>query len=511
MTSENHPGGYRRHRRKAIGKRDPDERRGDSDEIWAPDWDPDELRDQGERCMDCGVATCMSGCPIGNIIPEWNHLVHRDDWRDALAELHATNNFPEFTGYTCPAPCEDACTLAYNDDAVTIKSIERAIVDVGWEEGWIEPEPPEERTGHEVAVVGSGPAGLAAAQQLNRVGHSVTVYERDDAIGGLMTYGIPEFKFAKHRVERRADQLRQEGIAFELETGVGEDVPAETLVEDFDAALLAVGAQKHRDLTLPGRDLDGLEFAMDFLVQQNRRVQGQEPNEGVAPRGAGGERSQHVDPIDAEGKHVVVLGGGDTGADCVATAHRQGAEQVVQIGINERPPKERPPDNPWPEVPQTYKKTYAQEEGGVEEFAVNTKRFVDEDDDGRVDHLLADRVEWTYDDDGNRIDKDVVASDIRIPADLVLIAIGFGGPEARPFRDLGVELADDGSFATGDDMMTTVDGVFAAGDANRGASLVVWAIGEGRDAARHVDAYLQGESDLPASLQTPNPPLPEPQ
>ena len=490
--TERHPDGYRRHTRNDIGKRDPTERIYDHDEIWKPDWDESELASQGERCMDCGVPTCMGGCPIGNIIPEWNDLVYRSDWKQALERLHATNNFPEFTGYTCPAPCEDACVLAYNDDPVTIKSIERAIVDRGWEEGWIEAEPPAERTSKTVAVVGSGPAGLSAAQQLNRAGHRATVFERDDEIGGLMRYGIPDFKFEKWRVEKRVDQLRSEGIAFETNAGIGESVQASTLTDDFDAACLAVGAQQHRDLDLPGRDLDGVTFAMPYLRQANRR------QAGKVTEGRG---------LHAAGKNVVVLGGGDTGADCVATAHRQGAEQVVQIGINPQPPTARPADNPWPEAPKTYKKTYAQEEGGIQEFEVDTTAFRDSNDDGCVDILEAERVMWSYDEDGRRVSKDVLESNLEIPADLVLIAIGFTGPEADPFASIGVDRAPDGTFDTDGTMMTTRDGVFAAGDANMGASLVVWAIGEGRDVARQIDTYLTGESDLPASLRTQNPPI----
>lgn len=489
MPREHHPDGYLKRARKTIGKRAPDERTSDYDEIWDPSWDPKDLQDQGERCVDCGVPTCMSGCPIGNRIPEWNDLVHRGDWKAALEQLHATNNFPEFTGYTCPAPCEDSCVLAYNDDPVTIKSIERAIVDRGWEEGWIQPEPPAERTGFRVAVVGSGPSGLAAAQQLNRAGHLVTVYERDDAIGGLMTYGIPDFKFAKHRVDRRVTQLQEEGIEFVTNTEVGTDLAPDRLHAEYDATCLALGAQQHRELPVSGSELDGVMEAMDYLTQENRRQRGKQVQNGVT----------------AKNKNVVVLGGGDTGADCVATAHRQGAEQVVQIGINQKPPTERPADNPWPEAPQTYRKTYAQEEGGREEFAVNTNEFVDLDGDGHVDELRAERVDWTYE-NGRRADKTVLDPDLRVPADLVLVAIGFTGPESNPFSSLGVRRADDGTFATDDRLMTDVDGVFAAGDARMGASLVVWAIGEGRDAARQIDRYLTGESSLPASLQTHNPP-----
>lgn len=490
MPREHHPDGYLKHARRPIGKRDPTERTKDFDEIWAPSWDPASLKDQGERCVDCGVPTCMSSCPIGNRIPDWNDLVHREDWKAALDRLHTTNNFPEFTGYTCPAPCEDACVLAVNDQAVTIKSIERAIVDRGWEEGWIEPEPPADRTGHRVAIVGSGPAGLAAAQQLNRAGHRVTVYERDDAVGGLMVYGIPDFKFARRSVERRVDQLRQEGIDFVTETEVGPDLAPERLHAEYDATCLAVGAQKPRELPVPGHDLDGVMPAMDYLTQENRRQYGQQVHDGVT----------------ATNKNVVVLGGGDTGADCVATAHRQGADQVVQIGINQKPPHDRPSDNPWPHAAQVYTKTYAQEEGGTEEFAVHTQEITDLDGDGHVDALRAERVEWTYE-NGRRADKTVLDPGFRVPADLVLVAIGFKGPESNPCASLGVQTADDGTFATDDRLMTDVDGIFAAGDARRGASLVVWAIGEGRDAARQIDRYLTGASRLPASLQTQNPPL----
>ena len=490
--TEPHPDGYRRHERHPIGKRLPDERTYDYDEIWEPYWDEPHLRSQGERCMDCGVPTCMGGCPIGNIIPDWNDLVYQNDWKEALRRLHATNNFPEFTGYTCPAPCEDACVLAYNDDPVTIKSIERALVDKGWKEGWITPEPPNRRTGYEVAIVGSGPAGLAAAQQLNRAGHTVTVFERDDELGGLMRYGIPDFKMEKWKVQRRIDQLAAEGIEFKTNAGIGESIPVNRLREEFDASCLAVGAQRHRDLDIPGRSLAGVHYAMPYLKQANRRQAGK-PIEDTE--------------IHAAGQNVVVLGGGDTGADCVATAHRQGAEQVVQIGINPRPPTNRPADNPWPEAPKTYKKTYAQEEGGIREFEIDTLGFLDTIGDGHVDTLDAERVLWSYDEDGNRAEKQIIEGDLKIPADLVLIAIGFTGPEADPFAELGVKREQDGTFRTDATMMTTVDGIFAAGDANMGASLVVWAIGEGRDAAREIDRYLTGETDLPPSLRTPNPPI----
>ncbi len=490
--SENHPGGYLKYERETIGKRHPKERVIDFEHIWAPAWEENDLKKQGERCMDCGVPTCMGGCPIGNIIPDWNDLVSRGDWHEALDRLHATNNFPEFTGYTCPAPCENACVLSINDNPVAIKSIERAIVDKGWEMGWINPEPPEKRTGLNVAIIGSGPAGLSAAQQLNRVGHKVTVFERDDTIGGLMTYGIPDFKFAKHMVKRRVDQLSREGVLFMTNIEVGVNMPFDRLYEDFDAVLLAIGAQKHRNLPLRGRDLKGIYFAMEYLINANKRQAGRPVD----------------DLIDARDKNVIVLGGGDTGADCVATAHRQGARQVIQISINPQKPGERPSHNPWPEQPLVYKKTYAIEEGGAEEFSIDTIGFVDDNEDGHVNYLSAERVEWQYDKNGRRKSKKVLEKDMKLPADLVLVAIGFEGAQSNHFEDAGV-VVENGTFKVDENMMTNIPGVFAAGDARRGQSIVVWAIGEGRDAARNIDRYLtkNNESRLPASLQTINPPI----
>nr|WP_305792866.1 glutamate synthase subunit beta [Sedimenticola hydrogenitrophicus] len=491
VSAENHPDGFRRHARRPIGYRDPVERLRDHQEIYLPSWDAALLRSQGERCMDCGVPACMAGCPIGNLIPEWNDLVSRDAWRAALERLHATNNFPEFTGYTCPAPCEPACTLAVTGEAVTIKSIERAIVDRGWEEGWIVAEPPARRGGRRVAVVGSGPAGLAAAQQLNRAGHAVTVFERDDTPGGLLVYGIPDFKLAKYRVARRIAQLAAEGIVFRTGVSVGDDLPLERLRRDFDAVCLSNGALAQRDVEIPGRALHGIHFGMAFLVSENRRQ---------------AERAVER-PIDAAGRRVVVLGGGDTGADCVATAHRQGAAGVMQVSIRAKPPEARPRGNPWPAHPRTYEMTYAIAEGGEEVFDLNSARFVDSDGDGHVNAIEFERVRWSFDESGRRTDKEVLDAGVRLDADLVLIAAGFSGPEMAPFIGSGLDTTPAGTIASDAAMMTALPGVFVAGDARMGASLVVWAIGEGRDVARAIDCYLTGVTRLPASLATHNPPL----
>lgn len=490
MTKK-HPDGFLHESRHPIGYRDSKTRTQDYREIYSERWDTDTLRKQGKRCMSCGVPTCMAGCPIGNLIPEWNDLVYQDSWREALDRLHNTNNFPEFTGYTCPAPCEPACVLAYNDEPVTIKDLERAIVDRGWESGWIVPQPPEKRTGFSVAVVGSGPAGLSAAQQLNRAGHNVTVYERDDVIGGMMIYGIPDFKFAKFRVERRVQQLEQEGISFETNTEIGVDLTLQKLRDRFDAVVLTIGAQKHRDVNITGRDLEGVAFAMPYLIRANRL---QAEREVV-----GGE--------DAKDKHVVVLGGGDTGADCVATAHRQGAKSVVQISIREKPPEDRPTGNPWPTEPLTYTETYAIAEGGVEEFGINSLEFLDTNQDGRIDTLKTERVEWEYDENRRRTNKTVVDPEVMLPADLVLIAAGFAGAQSDALGSDAPDLTNWGTLQVDDTMMTSMPGVFAAGDANLGASLVVWAIGDGRDVAHHVDTYLMGQSELPRSLRSKNPPM----
>jgi glutamate synthase (NADPH/NADH) small chain len=489
--SDRHPDGFLRHPRRPLDYRDPAERIHDYREVYAPDWDPAQLRVQGERCMDCGTPTCMAGCPIGNLIPEWNDLVSCGSWREALERLHATNNFPEFTGYTCPAPCEPACTLAVSDAPVTIKNIERAIVDMGWREGWIRPEPPARRSGFRVAVVGSGPAGLACAQQLNRAGHAVVVFERDDAIGGLMSYGIPDFKFDKRKVARRVAQLAQEGIGFRTGVEVGRDPSLAALRGRFDAVCLAIGAGNPREVAVPGRTLGGVELAMDFLTAENRRQAGL----SVAR------------PIDARELDVVVLGGGDTGADCVATAHRQGARSVTQVSIRDRPPERRDARHPWPWLPMTYATTYALEEGGQDVYGLNALAFLDENGAGRVDAVLAERVAWRYDAGGRRLGKRVLESGIRLPAELVLIAVGFSGPRLEALAGSGLEVTPEATLARDPELMTALPGVFAAGDAAMGQSIVVWAIGEGRDAARSIDLYLTGETRLPCSLRTPNPPL----
>ncbi|GAA3976445.1 glutamate synthase subunit beta [Thermobifida alba] len=443
------------------------------------DFDRGTLIRQASRCMDCGIPFCHNGCPLGNLIPEWNDLVYRHDWREAVERLHATNNFPEFTGRLCPAPCESACVLGINQPAVTIKNVEVSIIDRAWEEGWVRPRPPARRTGKRVAVVGSGPAGLAAAQQLTRAGHTVTVYERADRIGGLLRYGIPEFKMEKRHLDRRLAQMRAEGTEFRTGVDVGVDLSVEQLRADTDAVVLAGGATAWRDLPVPGRDLNGIHQAMEYLPLANRVQEG----DFAAP------------PVTAEGKHVVVIGGGDTGADCVGTAHRQGAASVTQLEIMPKPPTTRPDSQPWPTMPLLYKVTSAHEEGGQRLYSVNTLEFLG-DDEGNVRALRMVDV--------NRTDsgfEPVPGTEREIPAQLVTLALGFLGPQREGLLEqLGVELDGRGNVRRDAGYATSVEGVFCAGDMGRGQSLIVWAIAEGRSAAAAVDAYLTGDTGLPTAI-----------
>jgi glutamate synthase (NADPH/NADH) small chain len=434
----------------------------------------DELAAQGARCMECGVPFCHNGCPLGNLIPDWNDLVYRDKWHDAILQLHATNNFPEFTGRLCPAPCEAACVLEINEgDAVTIKQIENAIIDRAWEEGWVVPQPPRVETGRTVAVVGAGPAGMAAAQQLRRVGHRVVLFERDEAAGGLVRFGVPDFKIEKRLVERRVEQMAREGVEFRFGADVGGDVSAEELRAEFDAVVLAIGSRVPRDLPVPGRELDGVHFAMDYLYVRNRAVAGSE------------DRS-----ITAAGKHVVVIGGGDTGADCVGNSIREGAAAVVQLELLPEPPQSRPDDRtPWPLWPQKFRLSYAMEEAkavgrGEQDFSVVTTHF-EGDGDGKVRTLHYAQAEPAPP------FKPVAGTEGELRADLVLLAMGFLHPEHGPVDQLGVEKDQRGNVKAAT-YESSVPGVFAAGDARRGQSLIVWAINEGRQCARMVDRYLKG-------------------
>jgi len=444
----------------------------------------DTLQVQASRCMDCGIPFCHNGCPLGNLIPEWNDLVFRNRWREAIERLHATNNFPEFTGRLCPAPCEASCVLGINQDAVTIKQVEVEIIDNAFAEGWVVPLPPETLTGKKVAVVGSGPAGLAAAQQLTRAGHQVTVFERADRIGGLLRYGIPEFKMEKRHIDRRLEQMEAEGTEFRAGVNVGVDVTVEQLQEDFDAVLLAGGATAWRDLPIPGRELNGIHQAMEFLPWANRVQQGD------PVLGEDGEP-----PITAKGKKVVIIGGGDTGADCLGTSHRQGAASVHQFEIMPRPPEERADSTPWPTYPLMFRVSSAHEEGGERVFSVNTEAFLG-DESGNVRALKVHEVEMV---DG-KFTK-VEGSDFELEADIVFLAMGFVGPQREGLlTDLGVELNARGNVSRGDDFQSTVPGVFVAGDMGRGQSLIVWAIAEGRAAAAAVDTFLVGETALPAPI-----------
>ena len=471
------------HRAK-IKKRPVAERVRDWREVYLP-VEEATSRDQGARCMDCSIPFCHQGCPLGNLIPDWNDLVYRNRWATAIERLHATNNFPEFTGRLCPAPCESSCVLGINDDPVTIKDIELSIIEHAFEEGWVEAQLPLRRTGKRVAIVGSGPAGLAAAQQLNRAGHRVTVFERDDRIGGLLRYGIPEFKMEKRFLDRRLALLEAEGIIFRTNVHIGVSLPVSHLQAEFDAVVLTGGACQPRDLPIPGRGLGGIHFAMEYLTQQNRRCEGD-----TVP----GEEA-----ITAEGKRVVIIGGGDTGADCLGTVHRQGALSVHQFELMPRPPDTRGPGNPWPEWDYVFRVSPAHEEGGERVFSVSTQRFIG-DDTGRVRQLQAVEVERTVQ-DGRVSFLPVPGTEFVMDADLVLLAMGFTGPERGGMLDeLGVRLTDRGNVWTDERWMTSVPGVFAAGDMQRGQSLIVWAIAEGRSAAHGVDTYLMGQSELSAPV-----------
>jgi len=467
--------GFLEHTRELPERRPAAERIKDWFEIYRP-FPETNLQSQAARCMDCGVPFCHSGCPLTNLIPDWNDMVYRGRWREAVQQLHATNNFPEFTGRICPAPCEASCVLGINEPPVTIKQIEKTIVERAFEAGFIQPERAARRTGKRVAIAGSGPAGLAAAQQLARAGHDVTVFEKNDRIGGLLRYGIPNFKMEKHLIDRRLEQMRAEGVKFQTNAHVGQNVPVEHLRKEFAAILLSGGAEQPRDLKVPGRELKGIHFAMEFLPQQNRRCEGDTvPEEGA---------------ILATGKRVVIIGGGDTGADCVGTSHRQDALSVTQFELLPKPPETRSPSTPWPLWPMQLRVESSHEEGGVRDWSVSTTAFTG-DDGGHVRQLHAVRVG-----PAPRFEP-IPGTAFTLDADLVLLAMGFLGPVRNGMiEQLGVDLDPRGNVAT-DNYMSSVPGVFAAGDMRRGQSLVVWAIAEGRRAARAIDVYLMGESKLP--------------
>ncbi|MDP6480260.1 MAG: glutamate synthase subunit beta [Acidimicrobiales bacterium] len=473
--------GFIKHDRQVPERRSVPVRLRDWREVYEP-FPESDLRRQASRCMDCGIPFCNHGCPLGNLIPDWNDLTFRGQWREAIERLHSTNNFPEFTGRLCPAPCETACVLGINEPAVTIKQVEVSIVDRAWEEGWIRPVPASKRSGRRVAVVGSGPAGLAAAQQLTRAGHEVVVFERSDRIGGLLRFGIPEFKLEKRHLDRRLAQMEAEGTEFRTRTNVGSDLTLQELREDYDAVVLACGATRCRDLPIPGRDLAGIMQAMDFLPWANRVQEGDL------------DRS----PVSAEGRHVVIIGGGDTGADCLGTALRQGAASVHQFEIMPRPADERPEINPWPTWPTLYRVSSAHEEGGRRRFSINTEEFLG--DEGHVTALRTHGV-TVGSVDGRPSFERIDGSEETFPADLVLLAMGFTGPETEELAEgVGLTLDQRGNVARDASFESSADGVFVCGDMGRGQSLIVWAIAEGRSCAAAVDAFLVGSTSLPVPI-----------
>mgnify|MGYP001172763789 FL=1 len=484
--------GFKEYKRQNGSYKDENERIAHWSDIYIPQ-EREEIKTQAARCMDCGIPFCSSGCPLGNIIPDFNDLVYNDQWKKALQVLHTTNNFPEFTGKICPAPCESACVLGIIDDPVSIEDIELAIVERGWEEGWIKPQPPAIRTGKKIAIVGSGPSGMAAAQQLARVGHQVTLFERNEAIGGAMRFGVPDYKLPKTYIERRAEQMKAEGVLIRTNTHVGKDISADELKNSFDVICLTGGSTEPRDLTISGRQLKGIHFAMDFLPQANRRVSG---------------LTVHPDmDISAKGKKVVVIGGGDTGSDCIGTSLRQGASEVTQLELLPMPPKERDNSQPWPVFPRLYKTSTSHKEAmanlghDIRMFSIATKEFVS-DDNGNVTALRCVKLNWITPEDGSRPTmEEVPDSEFLIEADLILFAMGFLHPEHTGLLDdLGVEYDPRGNVATDSQFQTSVENVFAAGDMRRGQSLVVHAISEGRKLAKEVDQYLMGETFLRSPL-----------
>ncbi|MEM7285583.1 MAG: glutamate synthase subunit beta [Actinomycetota bacterium] len=474
--------GFMKHERELPTRRPVPVRLLDWNEVYE-EFDEDHLKTQASRCMDCGIPFCNNGCPLGNLIPDWNDLVYRDHWKDAIERLHATNNFPEFTGRLCPAPCEAACVLGINEDPVTIKQVEVEIIERAWREGWVKPVIASVKTGRKVAVVGSGPAGLAAAQQLTRAGHDVVVMERADRIGGLLRYGIPEFKMEKKFLDRRLEQMEAEGTEFRTNVNVGVDVTVDELREDYDAVVLAGGATQWRDLPIPGRELDGIHQAMEFLPPANKVQEG--------------DLDEH--PFSAKDKDVIIIGGGDTGADCLGTSHRHGAASIHQFEIMPQPPDQRAASTPWPTWPLVHRTSSAHEEGGERVFSINTLQFTGED--GRLTGLDTVEVEQVIDDNGMRFEP-VEGSEQHFKADMVLLAMGFVGPEKNELIEgLGVDLDQRGNVARDGHWMSSVDGVFVAGDMGRGQSLIVWAIAEGRACAASVDAYLGGHTVMPIPLE----------